>query len=298
MANKITMELIKELREKTQVGMMDCKKALISADGDIERAIEILRKKGASVAAKRAENVTNNGRIASYISDDYKTGTLLEVGCETDFSANTLDMQNFTQTIAEHLAKAPQCCPEWCDTEKLLEQKVFNDETKTIQTLLDELIAKIAENIRLSQCARFDAPNGLVNAYIHPGATLAVMIELDVEGLTDANREAVAQLAKDVCMQVAVNNPLCVDPSQLDKEVIAKEECFIKEQLKASGKPDELIEKIVPNKLKKYYEDVCLINQKYIKNDKVSVQEHINEVAKNAGCTINVKQYKRFAIGK
>ncbi|MBU1008178.1 translation elongation factor Ts [Candidatus Dependentiae bacterium] len=293
---KITMELVKELREKTQVGMMDCKKALILAEGDIEKAIEILRKKGASVAAKRAEHATNNGTVAAYITPDHKTGALLEIGCETDFSANTSDMKTFANTVCEHLAKTSLCSNKWCEPACLIEQKLGD---KLVKTMLNELVAKIAENIKISQCARFSPEaNGFVNAYIHPGATLGTMIELEVKGLDDANKEILVQLSRDICMQIAVSNPLTIDPSQVNQETIEKEKCIIAEQLKSTGKPEQMIDKIMVGKMNKFYEEVCLIKQKYIKQDKLSVEQHMNDVAKKAGCTITIKQFKRFAIGK
>jgi elongation factor Ts len=296
MSKKVTMDLIKKLREKTQVGMMDCKQALIQADGDFDRAVEILRKKGAKVAAKRAENVTNNGRVTAYISPDYTLGTLVEVSCETDFSANTKDMQEFAEAVCEHIAKSPQC--KAVSAEAVLVQKLVTDDTMTIQMLLDDLIAKISEKITLSQCARFENKNGIINAYIHPGATLGAIIELEVKGLSDQNREAVAQLARDICMQIAVTNPLCIEPSQLDQNMIEKEKCFIKDQLLSEKKPEAMIEKIIPNKIKKFYEDVCLLNQKYIKQDKISIEQHMKAVEKETGATITIKQYKRFQVGK
>jgi elongation factor Ts len=296
---KITMELIKELREKTQVGMMDCKKALISADGDIERAIEILRKKGADVAAKRAEHATNNGRIASFVAPDHKTGALIEISCETDFSANTDDIKNFAQTTCEHLANTTQCSQARCEPECLIEQKLFNDPNKTIKTLLDELIAKISENIKISKCSRFTGgEKSFINAYIHPGATLGTMIDLEVDGITDQNKKKLAELAKNLCMQIAVFNPLCVEPSQLDAQTLEKEQCIIKEQLKAAGKPDQIIEKIMIGKINKYYEEVCLIKQKYIKEDKINIEKYLENIGKEIGCSISIKQFTRFVIGK
>jgi elongation factor Ts len=296
MSNKVTMDLIKKLREKTQVGMMDCKEALVLADGDFDKAVEILRKKGAKVAAKRAENITNNGRIATYISPDYTLGTLVEVSCETDFSANTKDMQQFVETVSEHLAKSPQ--HEVVSAEIVLGQKLYNDDTMTIQMLLDDLIAKISEKITLSQCARFDTQDGIINTYIHPGETLGAIIELKVENLSDKNRDAIAQLARDTCMQIAVTNPICIEPSQLDQEMIEKEKCIIRDQLLNEKKPEAIIEKIIPNKIKKFYEDVCLLNQKYIKQDKISIEQHIKAVEKETGSTVTIKQYKRFQVGK
>lgn len=296
---KITMEMIKELREKTQVGMMDCKNALIQAEGDLERAIEILRKKGAAVAAKRAENVTNNGTIAAFISPDGRTGALLEVSCETDFSANTADMKNFAQTVCEHLTHTPQCCEGRCEPDCLIEQTLFNNPDKTVKVLLEELIAKISENIKLSKCARFDvAEEGLINAYVHPGATQASIVELEVKGLNDGNKGAIEQLARDLCMQVTVSNPLAIKPEELDAQELEKERCIIIEQIKSEGdRPAELVEKIISGKMNKYFEEVCLTNQKYIKQDKISVAKHIEAVEKETNTTITIKQFKRFAIG-
>lgn len=296
MSDKVTMELVKKLREKTQVGMMDCKKALILADGDMDKAIEILRKKGASVAAKRAENLTNNGKITVQISPDNTVGAMVEVSCETDFSANTKDMQEFSNSICSHLLKTKPCCTDFCDPKPILSQVISGN--KTGQMLLDELIAKIAESIKISRCARLDSgDSGIVNAYVHPGATLATMVELDVKGLSSANKEKIVALAKELCMQITVTNPLCLESSQLDPELIKKEECIAREQFKGSDKPEAMIQKIVQNKVNKFYEEVCLFNQKYIKEEKISVTDLIKRVEKETNSTIKIKAYKRFAIG-
>jgi translation elongation factor Ts len=279
---QITLELIKQLRDLTQVGMMDCKNALTQADGDLEKAIEILRKKGTAVATKRSENATNNGTIAAFVSADHKIGALLEVSCETDFAANTSDMQAFAKNVCETLAAHP---------ENLLEQKLVHDPKKTVKILLEELIAKITENIKISRTARFSS-TGVINVYVHPGATLATMVELIAP-----NTPAVVQLAKDICMQIAVMKPACITPAELDPQLVEKEQGIIKEQLKASGKPQQIIDKIMLGKMEKFYEDVCLIKQKYIKDDKLSIEQHIKNIEKEAKGTITIKQIQRFAIG-
>jgi elongation factor Ts len=293
---KISLELIKELREKTQVGMMDCKEALILAEGNIDKAIEILRKKGASVAAKRAGHKTNNGIVSSYISEDNKIGSLLKISCETDFSANTQDMKDFSKTVSEHISKSEQCCPENCAPECLIEQKT--DGGKTVKILLDELIAKISENIKISECTKLvSGDDGIVNAYIHPGSTLGTIIELKVTNLSDTNKPAILQLARDICMQIAVTNPMTIDPSQLDNETLEKEKAIFREQLKAAGKPEQMLDKIIIGKMNKFYEEACLIKQKYIKQDKISIEKYIEGIAKENNCTISIKQFKRFSIG-
>jgi elongation factor Ts len=288
---KVTMELVKELREKTQVGMLACKNALIEADGNIEKAIELLRKKGAAVAAKRADNATDNGRIEAMINDEGTTGTLVEISCETDFSANTDAMKSFTTTVATVVMGNESAA----DKNVILEQTPKNGKL-TISQMLEELISKIAEKITISNIARFETKSGIVNAYVHAGSTLGIITELEVTEKTDIKK--LMELAKDISMQIAVTNPLSVDSSQLDETTIAKEKEVFAEQLKTKGKPENIIAKIVEGKMKKYYEEVCLLNQKYIKNDKITIAQHIEEIAKEINTKIEVKQFKRFKIGK
>ncbi|MBD3273004.1 elongation factor Ts [Candidatus Dependentiae bacterium] len=292
---KITMELIKELREKTQVGMMDCKKALQEADGDIDKAIELLRKKGAAVAQKRAGNETNNGHIESCLSPDNKKGVLLKVSCETDFSANTEDMKNFSQEICKHILNK-----ETKDIESLLNESLFENEKITVQQRLEELISRIAESIKTEKFVYLKTnENGLINSYIHPGANLGVIIELIADKTIDEkNKNRVKELAHDICMQIAVTNPLSIRPEELDKSLLRKEQEVIREQLISSGKPENMIDKIMQGKLKKYYEEVCLENQRFIKDDKKTISQIINEVSKETDLNIKIKQFARFTVGK
>jgi elongation factor Ts len=289
--SKVTMDLVKELREKTQVSLMECKKALEAADGNIEQALEFLRKKGASIAAKRSDSTTNNGRIEAFISPDSKLGAIIEVGCETDFSANTDAMHNFVVDVAQVVAKNnPKT------TEELLDLVSSRESKYKIKDAIDELVAKIGERTLINKFVSFNvATNGLVNAYIHPGSTVGVMIELETDKAI-SNVEKVKELAKDVCMQIAVMRPLCVEPSQLDKSLVDKEREIAREQLKNSGKPAPIIEKIVDGKINKYYEDVCLENEFFIKNDKLTVKQHVDEVAKQLGLKIKIKQFVRYSV--
>jgi elongation factor Ts len=294
---KITMELIKELREKTQVGMMDCKKALIEAEGNLEKATDILRKKGADVAQKRADKETNNGNIGCCISQDSKAGVLVKIGCETDFSANTNDMKDFCNEVCLHiLEKKPSSISG--NENSLVSQALFSDPTQTIGDRLNELVAKIGEKIEISDFARFQVQNnGLINAYIHPGANLGVIVELETNNDPSPRKEKIAQLATDICMQVAVTNPMCIDPSQLDEKTLTKEKTIIQEQLLAAGKPENIIDKITKGKMNKFYQKVCLLNQLFIKNDKVTVKKHIEQISKETDLQITFKNFKRFVIG-
>lgn len=287
------MEQVKELREKTQVGMLDCKKALEEANGDMEKAIEILRKKGTAVAAKRADNATNNGRIESWIAPDFKTGALVEIACETDFSANTPAMQEFALQTAEIAAKM-----NLTDPEQLLTQKSLKNSKITLKEALDELIAKIAEKIKINRVVLFKATEtGLVNSYIHPGSTVGVMAEITADKTINTT-EDLKSIIRDICMQIAVTKPLAVASENLDKTLIEKERAIAHDQLKDSKKPAPIIEKIIDGKLNKFYEDVCLLNQLFIKNDKISVAQYLKESSTRVGMNLKVKQFIRFGIGR
>jgi len=298
---EITVDLIKKLREKTQVGMMDCKKALIAAEGDLDKAVESLRKKGASVAAKRADNAIENGTIQASVAPDYRGGTLVEVCCETDFSANTQDMIAFAQDIANHLLASRQKTGRFTSTAETVAQlmtETLSGSKLSIQEQLNEILSKISEKIELTQFAYTHTENGVVNTYIHPGANLGVMVELTIGGTRPADITSLVHAAKDVCMQVAVTNPLCITPEELDSSVVSKERELFTEQLKEQGKPAQIIEKIIEGKLRKFYENVCLHNQKFIKDDKITVAQMLKNVGKTIDRDVHVTHFVRFAIGK
>jgi elongation factor Ts len=289
----VSMDLIKQLRETTQVGMMDCKKALEEAGGDLTKALEILRKKGAAVAAKRADNVTNHGRIESYVTTDGRTGALVETACETDFSANTEAMRTFATSVAEHLAHQGAS-----DLETLMSQKHTHGPL-TIKQMLDELVSKICESIKINRFECFGVNgHGIVNVYVHPGSTVGVMVELEADKDASSHAEELKALAKDVCMQIAVTNPLCIRPEELDPAAVEKERTLAMEQLATSGKPANVVEKIIEGKLNKFYQEVCLVSQAFIKDDKQTVAAHVDAIGKKAGLSLKIKQFKRFAIGR
>jgi len=289
--SKVSMELVKELRDKTQVSFMECKKALEQTEGNVEKALELLRKKGAAVAAKRSENAATNGRIEVFISSDFKSGTLVEAGCETDFSANTESMRDFVIDAAQTATTNNPSTPD-----ELLNLKSSRNSNQTIKAGLEELLAKISEKILINRFVRYEVKgNGVVNAYIHPGSTVGVMIELETDKPA-TNLDALKELAKDLCMQIAVMKPLCIEPNQLEPALVAKEREIANEQLKNSGKPAQILEKIIDGKINKYYEDVCLENQLYIKNDSLKVKQHIDEVGKKLGINIKAKKFARYTI--
>ncbi len=290
MSPKITADLIKELREKTNVGMLDCKKALEETEGNIEKAIELLRKKGVAVAAKRAGNAANHGIVTMCINDDYTAGALVEISCETDFAAQTDTMRLFATNLVQ---KA--CKEQVTGAEELLNLGT----APTLQDMLNEVVAKISENIKVGRLARFATSHtGVINGYIHSNSTLGVLVHIESDGtLAQPAREKVAQLCKDVAMQAAVTAPLAISPEQIDSEVVEKERNIYKEQLLSSGKSAEIAEKIVVGKLEKFYEENCLLRQKYIKNDKMTLQQHVQEVAKSIGVNLSVVGCSRFSVG-
>lgn len=287
--SKVSIDLVKELREKTQVSMMDCRKALEEADGNIENAIILLRKKGSAVAAKRADNATDNGRIETFISPDNKKGSLVELCCETDFSANTEDMQLFA------LAVAKQACASGSS-----DKTALMTSHPALQNQLNDLLAKISEKIDIKHIAAYSVTNhGLVNAYIHPGSTIGIMIEFSSEKeITGQAIEDVKQLAKDVCMQVAVHKPAALTPADLDPAFVAKERALAEEQSQDGKKPANIVAKIIENRMNKLFEEICLTNQRFIKNDALTIQQYVDSVATKIGNKLTIKRFVRFAIGR
>ncbi|MBM3886523.1 translation elongation factor Ts [Candidatus Dependentiae bacterium] len=285
----VSMDLVKELREKTQVGMMDCKKALTEANGDLEKAIEILRKKGAAVAAKRAGNATDNGRIEAFVAVDSKKGSLVSICCETDFSANTTDMQDFAKKVAQE-----SCALAIEDKNELLSK------CPALQNQLNDLLAKISEKIEINNIHTYVVEkHGAVAVYIHPGSTVGVMIELASEKeLTASSLEEVKQLGKDICMQIAVHKPVALTSADLDPAVVAKERAIAEEQSNDGKKPANIIAKIIENRMNKFLEEICLVNQRFIKNDALTIQDYTNSVANKIGNQLTIKRFARLAIGR
>ena len=285
---KVSMDLVKELRDKTQIGMMDCKKALEEAGGDIEKAIELLRKKGAAVAAKRADNATDNGRIESYLMPDFKQGALVEIACETDFSANTGTMKDLVLHAAQMAAET-----------QVSDEAVLLEKNKKLKDHLDEVLAKISEKIHISRIAAFKvAEHGLVNAYIHPGSTIGVIIELATQVDPARDIEALKTIARDICMHIAVTKPLFVSPENADPATLEKERGIAMEQLKDTKKPANILEKIVEGKINKYLEEVCLVRQRFIKNEDLTIEQYLKETSTKFNNPMSIKRFVRFAINR
>lgn len=268
---EITAALVKELRERTGAGMMDCKKALAETDGDMEKAIEYLRKKGLSAAAKKAGRIAAEGIIVDYVEDD--TGVIVEVNSETDFVARNEEFVNFAKEIAKAVVK---------NKVNTLEELLSSDlNGETVQEALNAKVAKIGEKIDIRRFAKFQG--GLVSTYIHLGGKIGVIVKLD--GGDSA-------LAKDICLHIAASNPLYLDSSSVDPEFIKKEEEILTAKQKEAGKPDNIIPNIVKGQIAKYLKEICLMSQPFVKNPDITIEQLLAE--KKA----KILGYTRYQVGE
>ena len=254
----VTASLVKELREKTGAGMMDCKKVLTETDGNIEKAIELLRERGIAKAAKKSNRVAAEGLVAAYISDDEKVGAVVEVNSETDFVAQNADFKAFVADVAEQIVKNNPA-----DVEALLAEESIKEAGKTVKEVLTEKIATIGENLTIRRFARFES-NGLVEKYIHGDGKIGVLVEME-----NADKE----LAKDICMQIAAAKPEFLDEASVPAERLAKEMEILKLQAMNEGKPEAIAEKIVKGRLGKFYSEICLVDQEFVKNPDMKIKD-------------------------
>lgn len=282
----ISAAQVKELRDKTGAGMMDCKKALSEADGDFEKAIEILRKKGASVAAKRAERAANEGVIKTKIVNDAKTGIIAEVNCETDFVANSDDFQNFADKVVTAIAENKSS-----DLNALLESKV---DGKAVADALNDVIAKIGEKIEVSRFHLEDLDNGAFVDYIHHGSKLGVLIK--AENTNGVDLEKINEFMKDVAMQTAAMKPKYVSREDVPSKDIEKEKEIYKEVARKEGKPEQILDKIAEGKLSKFYEEVCLLEQAFIKDNSKTVKAVLDEFNKENSSEVKISGFYRYHL--
>lgn len=273
----ITANDVAKLREMTNVGMMECKKALVEANGDINLAVEILRKKGIASAAKKASREAREGVITQYIQPGARVGVLVEVNCETDFVARNEVFKNFADLVARKLAENPNAEFE---TERL---DAFN---------------RLRENIKVSRFTRYEVEgNGLIAAYIHTGSKVGVLVEVGAGKEETVHNDVFKNLVKDITLQIAAANPSVVSRENVPRDVLAKEREIAAEQVK--NKPPQVIEKIVAGKLEKFYQAYCLLDQGFVReNGEISVKEHINNIAKTLGDTIVVRRFVRYQVGE
>ena len=273
----ISAQDVKQLRDATGVGMMDCKKALQEADGDFDEAVEILRKKGQKVADKRSEREADEGLVVTEISDDERAGAIAEINCETDFVARNDDFRSFAQRIAELVLKER---PEDIDA---LHALSF-DGGKTVEAELVEMTGRIGEKLAIRRFRILDADGGRVISYVHPGSRLGVLVQVAGDG--DAE-----DVGQDVAMQIAALDPIAVTRDEVPEEVQEKEKEIAREAALSDGKPEHIIDRIAEGKLERFFEDNVLLEQAFVKDASVSVKDILD----SAG--VNVKRFVRYALG-
>ena len=259
----VTASLVKELREKTGAGMMDCKKVLTETDGDLEKATELLRERGIAKAAKKSGRIAAEGLVEAYVSEDGKVGAAVEVNSETDFVAKNEEFKTFVMDVAKQIVKNNPAT-----VEDLLAEPSIAEAGKTVKDILVEKIATIGENISIRRFARFETTNGLVEKYIHGDGKIAVLVNIE-----NGNKE----LAKDICMQIAAARPEYVSREQVPTERLEKEKEILKAQTMNEGKPEAIAEKIVAGRINKFYEEVCLVDQEFVKDPSMKVSQILKD---------------------
>ena len=270
---QITAQMVKELREITGAGMMDCKKALAETDGDQQKAIDYLREKGIAKAEKKAGRIATEGAVAAYVSSDAKIGALVEINCETDFVSATDNFHTLVDKIAKHVAETN---PADLDA---LNDSVLDG--KKVSEVITEAVASIGEKISLRRFARYEIADGRIASYIHMGGKIGILV--DMTGGTE-------ELGKDIAMQIAAASPTSVDRSGVKAEDLEHEKEVLRKQALEEGKPANIVDKMVEGRINKYYKEVCLIEQPFVKDPDKTVKEVLGDVS--------VRRFARFQLGE
>lgn len=289
---EITAKMVKDLRECTGAGMMDCKKALSEAEGDMEAAIDLLRTKGLAALAKKAGRATNEGVIGGYLSPDARVGVLVEVNCETDFVARNTDFKAFVSDIATHIASAAPA-----DVPELLGQPYSPRPEVTVEQYLGETVGKLGENMGIARFVRYElgSANGSVTVYIHGVGNIGVIAEIEA-GTSDTS--ALGSFGKDVAMQIAAAAPIAIGRDDVPQEVVDHELAIYKAQAAESGKPEEIQEKMATGRLQKYYKEVTLLEQPFVKDPDITVDQYRAKIAAELGSDVAVARFDRFVLGE
>ncbi len=290
---QVTAQLVKELRETTQAGMMDCKKALLETDGDMEKAIEYLREKGLAAAAKKASRIAAEGMVDGYVTEDSKVGVIVEVNCETDFVANTDNFKDFCRKIAKHIAAAaPQ------DVETMLTQKFSEDPSKTITDLVSDATVAIGEKISVRRFARYEAKAGIAETYIHMGGKIGVLVEVNNDTPATFTADAFKAYYHDLALQIAAAKPEYVLRDEVPTDTLDKEKKILREQALNEGKPEKIVDRMVEGRITKFYKDICLTEQAFVKDPEKIVNQYTAEVEKEIGAKIGPVRFERFERGE
>lgn len=283
----VTAQLVKQLREMTGAGMMDCKKVLVETDGDIDKAVELLREKGLAKAAKKAGRIAAMGLVKTAFSADGKAAAIVEVNSETDFVAKNEEFINFVDTLAKMALES-----DAADMDAFMALPYEGE--GTVQDALNNKIATIGENMNIRRFQKLNTPGVVYTGYIHGGGTIGVIVGLE----TDATADEIQVTGKDVAMQVASMNPKFLDETQVDPAWLESEKEIAKQQLLNEGKPENLLERIIPGKVKAILKEVCLVDQKFVKNGDLTVAQYVAEAGKELGKDMKVAEMIRYEVGE
>lgn len=287
---EITASLVKQLREMTGAGMMECKKALVEADGDIEKAVDVLRTAGLAAVAKKAGRATNEGRVVALVSDSGNAGALVELNCETDFVGMNETFKAYADKIAQAVLDNKPA-----DMDALLASEI---EGETVEAVVTDAIHTLGENIQLTRFAYSHQADGAVASYIHGGGKIGVLVEFSLGNAAVAESEDFKRYGRDIAMQVAAATPVAVGRDSVDPAVVEHELSIYKAQAAESGKPEAIQEKMAQGRIEKYYKENCLTEQEYVKNPDQTVTQYTEEVAKSVGTDIKIIAFTRFMLGE
>ena len=282
---EISAKVVMELRAQTGAGMMDCKKALKETNGDMEKAIDFLREKGLAAAAKKASRIAAEGLVGSYYCQKCGTASLVEINCETDFVAKTDEFKQLVEDVCLQVIKSNPA-----DVDALLKTPYFKDETQTIADLITAKVAKIGEKITVRRFERYEGKeNSLIDTYIHLGGKVGVMVEVEAPEKTDELVEAV----HDICLQIVASAPQYVRRSEVRAEHLEHEKEILAAQARNEGKPEKIIEKMVQGRINKFYEEVCLLEQVFVKDG----ETRVGKMIENRVPGTKIVSFTRYKMG-
>jgi elongation factor Ts len=290
----VTAAQISELRKSTGAGMLDCKKALEQTDGNFDQAVDFLRTKGLAAASKKAGRAATEGMVAAAVSIEGTSGVVLEINSETDFVAKNEIFQGFVKDIANHILQAKPAT-----VEELFAQPYCGDNSKTIQTMLNEAISVIGENMQIRRFSNYVVPGaGAVGSYIHAGGKIGVLIEATCDNAAAAQDPAFAVFVKDVAMHIAAASPMYVQRSEVDTDVLEREKDIYRAKARETGKPENIIEKIIDGQVNKFYGDICLVEQPFVKDTDKTIQQLAAETGKALGTTVTITRFTKYVLGE
>ena len=287
---QISAQMVKQLREMTGAGMMECKKALVEAEGDMDAAVDVLRKNGLAAAAKKAGRATNEGAVGAYVSGDGRAGALVEVECETDFVATNAKFTGFTCDLAKAVVENG-----YADAGALMAGQVNGEPTEAAIT---EMVHIIGENMKVARVASRKTDHGAVSTYLHMGGKIGVLVEFAFDKPATADNDEFKTFAHDVAMQVAATAPICAVREDVPAETVEHEMSIYKEQAAQSGKPEAIQEKMATGRLEKFYKQFVLVEQEFVKDSSMTISSYAQQVSKACGDNVRVVAFDRIMRGE